>query len=203
MSKIIEVPIKYNWQVNNDSFVGKFKGSAQCGPTSVCQMLSAFIPDASTDEFVKKFIEKIDGEWLSGKVKNRLSAFQFNYASSIDFFLKEYKVNRKAIVIPHSGTLDDIVKALEGGSPIACSTMLTKDGHYVTINGIDLDKKVFKMKDPFGLFDFKTQKYAKVADGAGDTDYSIDSLSPFLEKSAIAATGGAKKGFRFIYLGKS
>jgi hypothetical protein len=202
MSKVIEVPIKLNWQVNNDSFGGKFKGSAQCGPTSVSQMLSAFIPEASTDEFVKKFIEKIDGEWLSGKVKNRLSAYQFNYAPVIDFFLKEYKVPRKAVVVPHSGTIDTMIKALEEGSPLACSTMLTKDGHYVTINGIDQVRGVFKMKDPFGLYDFKTEKYIKVADGAGDTEYPINSLSIYLEKSSVAASGGKKKGFRFIYLGK-
>lgn len=202
MSQLIEVPIKLNWQVNNHNFGGKFKGSAQCGPTSVSQMLSAFIPDAATDEFVKKFIEKIDEEWLSGKVKTRLSAFQHNYAPVIDFFLKEYGVNRKAVVVPHSGTIEKMIEALRDGSPLACSTMLTGDGHYVTINGIDLDKRVFKMKDPFGLYDFKTKKYVKVADGAGDTDYPIDSLSPFLEKSASAASRGTKKGFRFIYIGK-
>jgi hypothetical protein len=198
----IDIPIKLNWQVNNDSFGGKFKGSAQCGPTSASQMLSAFIPEASTDEFVKKFIQRIDADWLSGKVKNRQSAFQFNYAPTIDFFLKEYKIARKAVVVPHSGTIDTIIEAIENGSPIMASTMLTGDGHYVTISGINTKTKMFKMKDPFGLFDFKTAKYIKVADGAGNAEYPIDSLSVYLEKSSVAASGGSKKGFRFIYLGK-
>lgn len=196
----IEVPVKFNWQVNNYNFGGKFKGSAQCGPTSASQMLSAFIPEASSDEFVRKFIEKIDEQWLSGKIKTRQSAFQFNYGPVLDHFLKEYGVPRKSVTVPHSGTLQQLIDALRSGSPLMVSTMLTGDGHYVTVNGVDTVKKVFKMKDPYGLFDFKTSKYTKVADGAGNTEYPIDQLSKYMEKSSEVASGKTKKGFRFIYL---
>jgi hypothetical protein len=195
----IEVPIVYNWQVNNYNFNNKFKGSAQCGPTSTCQMLSAFIKEASSDTFVKEFIEKIDGDWLSGKVKNRLSASQFNYKPTIDHFLKKYNINKQAIVIQGGGTIEDVVHALKLGSPIMASTMLTGDGHYITINGIDLKRNVFKVKDPFGLFDFKTKKYIKVADGVGDTEYDIIDLSVYMDKSSMAVT--KKKGYRFIWIG--
>lgn len=195
----IEIPIEYNWQVNNFNFNNKFKGSAQCGPTSCSQMLSAFIKEASSDTFVKEFIEKIDGDWLNGKVENRRSAFQFNYKPVIDFFLKKYNINKQAIVIQGGGTIQDIIKALNLGSPIMCSTMLTGDGHYITINGIDTNKNVFKVKDPFGLFDFKSKKYIKVIDKVGDTEYSINDLSIYMEKSSMVAT--KKKGFRFIWIG--
>lgn len=196
---IIEIPIVYNWQVNNHNFNGKFKGSAQCGATSCSQMLSAFIKEASSDTFVKEFIEKIDGDWLSGKIKNRQSAFQFNYKATIDFFLKKYSINKQAIVIQGGGTIKDVIKALQSGSPIMFSTMLTNDGHYITINGIDTKRNVFKVKDPFGLFDFKTKKYIKVSDGVGDTEYSISDLTPYLEKSSMVAV--KKNGFRFIWIG--
>lgn len=195
----IEIPIEYNWQVNNFNFDNKFKGSAQCGGTSCCQMLSTFIKDASSDTFVKEFIEKIDGEWLIGKIKNRPSAFQNNYKPVIDFFLKKYNINKQAIVIQGGGTIEDVIKALRLGSPLMCSTKLTDDGHYITINGIDTNKNVFKVKDPFGLFDFKTKKYIKVIDKAGDTEYPINDLSIYMEKSSMVASN--KKGFRFIYVG--
>jgi hypothetical protein len=196
---IIEVPITYNWQVNNFNFNNKFKGSAQCGPTSCSQMLSAFIKEASSDTFVKEFVEKIDGDWLSGKVQTRQSAFQFNYKGTIDYFLKKYNINKQAIVLQSGGTINDVIKALQLGSPLMCSTMLTGEGHYITINGIDTSKNVFKVKDPFGLFDFKTKRYIKVIDGAGDTEYPINDLTPYLEKSSMTAT--KKGGFRFIWIG--
>lgn len=197
----IEIPIIYNWQVNNHNFNNKFKGSAQCGPTSTCQMLSAFIKEASSDTFVKEFIEKIDKDWLNEKVKNRLSASQFNYKPSIDYFLKKYNINKQAIVVQGGGTIENVIHALKLGSPIMASTMLTGDGHYITINGVEINenKKVFKVKDPYGLFDFKLKKYVKIVDGAGDTEYKIDDLSPYMDKSSMAVT--KKKGYRFIWIG--
>lgn len=196
---IIEIPIIYNWQVNNFNFNSKFKGSAQCGPTSCSQMLSAFIKEASSDTFVKEFIEKIDSDWLSGKVKNRQSAFQFNYKPAIDYFLKKYNINKQAIVVQGGGTIQDVIHSLKLGSPLMVSTMLTGEGHYITINGIDTKRNIFKVKDPFGLFDFKTKKYIKVIDGAGDTEYSITDLSVYMDKSSMAVT--KKNGYRFIWIG--
>lgn len=193
----LKIQITYNWQVNNDNLNGKFKGTAQCGPTSCCMMLSAFIPDASKDTFVKQFIEIIDKDWLSDKVKNRQSAFQFNYEKSINEVLKKNNINKKAIVKPHSATVNDIKNALAKGSPVMTSTMLTKDGHYICIVGIDNDN--FIVHDPYGRFDFQKNTYVEIKDNIGAfIKYPIKLLSVAMEKSSKAV--GAKGGYRVIWV---
>ena len=195
----LKVQITYNWQVNNNNLNGKFKGNAQCGPTSCCMTLSAFISDASKDEFVKKFIEIIDKDWLDGKIKTRQSAFQFNYEKTINQLLKENSINKKAIVKPHSGTIEDITHALSKGSPIMTSTMLTKDGHYIVIVGINPVNGYFIVHDPYGRFDFQKNTYVEVKDGVGAfIQYPINLLSLAMEKSSLAAAN--KKGYRVIWI---
>lgn len=195
----LKIQITYNWQVNNDTLNGKFKGTAQCGPTSCCMMLSAFIPDASKDTFVKQFIEIIDKDWLSGKVNSRASASQFNYEKSINQVLKENNINKKAIVKPHSATLDDIVHAITKGSPVMTSTKLTLDGHYICIVGINQKDGYFIVHDPYGRFDFQKSSYVEVKDGVGAfIKYPINLLSLAMEKSSLGAAN--KKGFRIIWI---
>jgi len=195
----LKVMITYNWQVNNDNLNGKFKGSAQCGPTSCCMTLSAFIPDASKDSFVKEFIEHIDKDWLSGKVKTRSSAFQFNYAPVMTNFLKKYNINKKVIVKPHSATIEDIKNALTKGSPIMTSTMLTSYGHYICIVGVNTKDNYFIVHDPFGKYDFQKNTYTEIKDGVGAfIKYPINSLSLAMEKSSKGA--GGKGGYRIIWI---
>jgi hypothetical protein len=194
----LKIQITYNWQVNNDNLNGKFKGTAQCGPTSCCMTLSAFIPDASKDEFVKKFIEMIDKDWLSGKIKTRQSAFQFNYEKTINEILKQNSINKKAIVKPHSGTINDVVHALTKGSPIMTSTMLTKDGHYICIVGVNQKDGYFVVHDPYGRYDFQKNAYAEVKDNVGAfIKYPINLLSLAMEKSSNTV---GKKGYRIIWI---
>ena len=194
----LKIQIKYNWQVNNDNLNGKFKGTAQCGATSCCMTLSAFIPEASTDEFVKKFIEIIDKDWLLGKIKTRQSAFQFNYEPVINKVLKEHTISKKAIVKPFGATLQDIKYALTKGSPLMTSTMLTKDGHYICIVGLNEKDGYFIVHDPFGRFDFQKNAYAEVKDGVGAfVKYPINLLSLAMEKST---KGLGKSGFRVIWV---
>jgi hypothetical protein len=194
----LKIQITYNWQVNNDNLNGKFKGTAQCGPTSCCMTLSAFIPDASKDEFVKKFIEMIDKDWLSGKIKTRQSAFQFNYEKTINEILKQNSINKKAIVKPHSGTINDVVHALTKGSPVMTSTMLTKDGHYICIVGVNQKDGYFIVHDPYGRFDFQKNTYIEVKDNVGAfIKYPINLLSLAMEKSSNTV---GKKGYRIIWI---
>jgi hypothetical protein len=199
---MIKLEVPYNWQVNNDTLNGRFKGTAQCGPTSACIMLSAFIAEASKDSFIKEFISEIDATWLDGKT-SRKSAFQSNYEVTINKFLQKYSIKRKAIVKPHSATLDDIKKALNSNSPIMVSTKLTKDGHYVCMVGIDEENKNFIFHDPFGKFDFVKNAYVEIKDKAGEyISYPIDKMSAVMEESSRAANGPRAKGFRIIYLGE-
>jgi uncharacterized protein YvpB len=197
---MIKLNVPYNWQVNNDSFSNKFKGSSQCGPTSCCVMLSAYIKDADKDSFVKEFITDIDAQWLKGSGE-RKSAFQSNYKPSIEKYLKKYNINKKVVVKSSGGTIDDIKKALSSGSPIMTSTKLTDAGHYVCMVGIDEEKGMFIFHDPYGRFDFTTNKYAEVKDKAGEyIEYPIDKMTLVMEASSKAAMGVKASGFRIIYL---
>jgi ethanolamine utilization cobalamin adenosyltransferase len=204
---MIKLDVPYNWQVNNDTIVIKeqninFKGTAQCGPTSACIMMSAFIPEAASDKFVKEFITDIDASWLQGK-SSRKSAFQSNYETSINKFLQKYGVKRKAVVKPHGGTIDDIKKALNSGSPIMTSTKLTGDGHYICMVGLDEENKSFIFHDPYGKFDFFKKSYTEVKDFAGEyVSYPMDKMIQVMEESSKAANGPRVKGFRIIYLGE-
>jgi len=194
----IELEINYNWQVNNDNFSGKFKGSAQCGGTSACLMLSAYIPEASEDSFVKSFIELIDADWLSGKSKDRLSAFQSNYEKPINQILAKHNIPKKCVVRPHSATLQEIYDALKSGSPVFTSTRLTNDGHYICIVGWEESTKSFIVHDPYGKFDFSKDKYSEVKDGVGAyIRYPYELLSKAMIKSSQTV---GKSGFRVIYI---
>lgn len=196
--KDIKINIKYNWQVNNNNLNGKFKGSAQCGPTSCCMTLSAFIPEASTDKFIKSFIEIIDKDWLNGK-GDRQSAFQYNYEKPINQILDQNGINKKAIVKPHSATIDELYSALVSGSPVMTSTRLTEDGHYICIVGWDEQTGSFIVHDPYGRFDFKTNKYIEVKDNVGAfVKYKFEDLSKAMIKSSQMF---GKSGFRIIYIG--
>lgn len=197
----LKIEIKYNWQVNNNNLNGKFKGTAQCGPTSCCMMLSSYIPEASTDDFVKSFIEIIDKDWLSGKVTSRASAFQFNYEKSINQVLDKYKIPKKAIVRPHSATLEELHGALKSGSPVMTSTRMTNDGHYICIVGWDETTKSFIVHDPFGRFDFQKNAYVEVKDGVGAfIKYPYELLSKAMIKSS-QTVNSKSNGFRIIYIG--
>jgi hypothetical protein len=197
---MIKLTVPYNWQVDNDSFTNKFRGSSQCGPTSCCIMLSPFIPDAAKDSFVKEFITEMDSEWLKG-IGSRKSAFQANYKIVIEKYLKKYNINKKVVLKAHGATIDDIKKALNGGSPVMVSTMLTTSGHYVCLVGVDEAKGVFIFHDPYGRFDFGSNKYVEVKNGVGAyIEYPINRVGLAMEASSKAAMGPKSTGFRIIYL---
>jgi hypothetical protein len=199
-----KLDVAHNWQVDNNSFSNKFKGSSQCGPTSCCIMLSAYIEEAEKDSFIKEFISDMDSKWLKG-VGERKTAVQGNYKSGIESYLKKHKLEGKlqVKVHPSGATLEDIKEALSFGSPIMTSTKLTDAGHYICMVGIDEEKGVFIFHDPYGRFDFKTDKYAEVKDKAGEyVEYPIKDMIPVMEASSKAANGPKASGFRIIYLEK-
>lgn len=200
MSNTLQVNTPYNWQVNNDSFGGTFRGSAQCGPTSACTVLSAFVPQASTDDYVKSFISEMDGDWLSKKSKIRLSAFQSNYSKVLQSHLDRHSVQRKVVTLPSGGTLANVEESLRSGSPLMASTKLTKDGHYLVIVGYDYDSKEYVVHDPYGLYDFASSSYKVVKDGVGaNARYPAQLFEPFLVLSSKAAVGPRATGFRLLY----
>ena len=197
---MIKLYVPYNWQVDNDNFSNKFKGSSQCGPTSCCIMLSAYISEASKDSFIKEFISDMDSQWLNG-IGERRTAYQGNYKLAIEKYLKKHNINKKVVLRASGGTLKEIREALESGSPVMTSTKLTDSGHYICMVGIDEEKGVFIFHDPYGRFDFKNDKYAMVKDKAGEyVEYPIDRMTQIMEASSKGAMGAKSSGFRIIYL---
>jgi hypothetical protein len=202
---MIKINVPYNWQVDNEAIVREdldinFKGSSQCGPQSACMFLSTWIPDFSKDSFVKKYIMRIDKDWISGKKENRISSFQANHVPIIQLYLNEYKISRTVLVVPYGGKLELVIQSLENGSPLVLSTKLTSAGHYIVIVGWDEKARDFICHDPFGVFDFDKKKYKLIKDQVGAfVRYGYDDIMPFLEMSSKAASNNKFGGMRFIY----
>ena len=198
MAKIKRL-IKHNWQVDNFGFE-KLKSTAQCGYTSACMVLSAKIQDASNDWFVKEFIMEMDKDFIIGKAGARKGASQGNYKKVMDHYLQKYDTPYQTKVVPQGATLDTIIKALESGSPLMASTMLTESGHYITIVGVDTERGVLICKDPFGGFNFKTKKYTVTAAAGDDVEYAFNDIFPVMEKSSKAVFGANAAGFRVLWV---
>ncbi|MEQ9364551.1 MAG: hypothetical protein RIF32_09920, partial [Leptospirales bacterium] len=73
MSNPINVP--YNSQRDNAGLAG-LAGTSQCGYTAAAMMLSAFLPDAATDDFVAYLIKRMEpaygGATLADKILDRI-----------------------------------------------------------------------------------------------------------------------------------
>jgi hypothetical protein len=198
MAKIKRL-IKYNWQVDNFGF-DRLRSTAQCGYTSAAMVLSARIPDASNDWFVKEFIMEMDKDFIIGKSKTRRGAAQGNYKAVMDKYLHKYDLPFQTKVVPQGGTQDTIIKALESGSPLMASTMLTTSGHYICIIGIDTERSVLICHDSFGKFDFKTKKYTVNAKAGESVEYNYADIFPVMEASSRAVFGKNATGFRILWV---
>jgi hypothetical protein len=198
MAKITRL-VKYNWQVDNFGF-DKLKSTAQCGYTSACMVLSTKIPDASNDWFVKEFVMEMDKDFIIGKSGTRKGASQGNYKAIMDKYLHKYDLHFQTKVVTQGATQDTILKALESGSAIMASTMLTSSGHYICISGIDTDRQVLICKDPYGKFDFKTKKYTVNATAGDGVEYNFIDIFPVMEASSKAVFGKNATGFRILWV---
>jgi hypothetical protein len=162
--------------------------------------LSTWIPDFAKDIFVKKYIMRIDKEWINGKKEDRISSFQANHVPVIQAYLDEYKINRKVLVVPYGGKLETLIEALKNGSPSVLSTKLTSAGHYIVVVGWDESTKDLICHDPYGVFDFDKKTYKVVKDKVGAyVRYSLDDIMPILEMSSKGASNNKFGGMRFIY----
>lgn len=203
MKKVLKV--KNNRQQNNTAFKG-LPGSSQCGPTSCAMLLSHFIPRYTEDKAVAELIQEIEpmygtptiGQavlaampWMKGK---RLTAFGDTYPHVINAILKRHGIKKVAKFQGTGGTDQDMIKAIDGGSPCLLSTMLSSSGHFILVIGYEMNKsgqvQAWICNDPYGnaLTGYK--------DAKGD---AVSYPWGFLSDAATKSDPN-KKGYRFTYI---
>jgi uncharacterized protein YvpB len=196
MRKILKV--KHNDQIDN-SKLGRITPGGQCGYTSACMVLSAFIPEAENDKFVESFILMMDLDFVNNKSNTRQGAVLTNYPKQLDKLLMDYLVPRKTKILPHSGTNDDIIKAINIGCPVMAATKITNDGHFICIIGYDDERKCWIVNDPYGQYSFADSKYIKIGKHSGSgVEYPYTLLAQAMIKSSNVATG--KNGYRLLWI---
>ena len=195
------IRIIYNSQRDNSPFAG-LPGSSQCGYASASMMLSAFLPDTSSDEFVKNLILRmepaygqadLDDEileeipWARGQ---RLGMYGDAYAVACEEILQERGVRAHLQWRPTAGTTDELEAAIqECGSPAMLSTKITVSGHYICVVGFDAEHWI--CHDPYGNGYLGYRAYQ---DGA-----FVKYPRAWLESRAIPSDPH-KKGLRFMYI---
>lgn len=196
MKKILE--IHHNDQVDNKR-LGRITPGGQCGYTSACMVLSTVIEEAKSDQFVERFITMMDVDFINAVSNRRNGAILTNYEGILNKLLKDYIVAKRAKVMPYGATNEDVIRAIDKGSPVMAATMLTKDGHFLVIVGYDTERKVWIVNDPYGQFSFADSKYIKIGKGSGkNVEYPYSLLGAAMIRSSRVATG--KTGYRILWL---
>lgn len=196
MRKVLD--IKQNDQINNKQ-LGRIKGSWQCGYTSAAMVLSLVYEPAKTDQFIIDLILRMDRAYVENKSDTRNGAFLVRYPDYLNAILKENNIAKKVKLVQHSGTNNDIIQAINSGSPVMCSTMLTKDGHYIVIIGYDDERKFWIVNDPYGHYDFAKSRYGLIGNNSGaSVEYPYTLLGNAMVQSSRIVTG--KTGYRLLWL---
>lgn len=196
MRKVLD--IKQNDQIDNKQ-LGRIKPSWQCGYTAAAMLLSSVVQEASTDEFISELIILMDDEYIKNKTNTRNGAFLARYPDHITTILKNKNINKKVRFVPNSGNNNDIIKAINSGSPVMCSTMITDEGHYILIIGYDEDRKIWIVNDPYGQYSFAESKYVKIGKNSGSqVEYPYSLLGNAMVRSSKLATN--KSGYRLLWL---
>lgn len=193
----IDLPVQGNYQLDNKNFP-KIPPSSQCGYTSLAVLLSQFIPDAKSDDFIYEMIKYFEKDFLIGK-GNRFGSSMPNHVFMAQFYLKKYGIDRQVIFKPHSGTIAEIIEILQKGYAIGVAGMMTSSGHFMVISGYSELRKAFKVQDPYKLFDFDKGKYTNQS--GLNVYYPVDRFTKYLEASSLVASSNTKKGIRFYYIG--
>jgi hypothetical protein len=193
----IALQVQGNEQLNNFN-IGSLRASSQCGYTMDAMILSQFIPEAKDDKFIKEIIEHFEKNFLAGRGR-RFGLTMDNHVFINEYYLKKYGIKRKIHFTPHSGTIADIIAALNKGYAIGCAGMMTSHGHFMVIIGYSEIRKSFLMHDPYKRFDFDAKRYTN--ESGLNVYYPIDKFMPYLVASSLAASGNTKKGIRFYYIG--
>ncbi len=157
MSNPINVP--YNSQRDNPAFAG-LPGTSQCGYTAAAMMLSAFLPEASSDAFVAHLIERMEPAYgratLADKILDRipwargmrLGMFGDAYAVACEEILREREASARIVWTPGGGAPATLEAAIDQGSPAMLSTKITSSGHYICVVGYDSGHWI--CHDPYG-----------------------------------------------------
>lgn len=196
MRKVLD--IKQNDQIDNKQ-LGRIKASWQCGYTSAAMLLSSVMEEAKTDKFIEELVILFDDDYIKNKSNTRNGAFLAKYPEHLNTILKKRNINKKVVFMPHSGGNNHIIQAINNGSPVMCSTMITKEGHYVLIIGYDDDRKVWIVNDPYGHFSFAESKYKLIGKNSGaGVEYPYTLLGNAMIKSSKLAAN--KTGYRLLWL---
>ena len=196
MRKVLD--IKQNDQIDNKQ-LGRIKASWQCGYTSAAMLLSSVMEEAKTDKFIEELVILFDDDYIKNKSNTRNGAFLAKYPEHLNAILKKKNINKKVIFMPHSGGNNHIIQAINNGSPVMCSTMITNEGHYVLIIGYDDDRKVWIVNDPYGHFSFAESKYKLIGKNSGaGVEYPYTLLGNAMIKSSKLAAN--KTGYRLLWL---
>lgn len=193
----IDLPVIGNYQLDNKAFP-KIPASSQCGYTSLAVLLSQFIPEAKSDEFIYEMIKYFEKDFLVGK-GNRFGSSMVNHVFMAQFYLKKYGIDRQVIFKPHSGTIQEVIEILQKGYALGVAGMMTTSGHFMVISGYSELRKAFKVQDPYKLFDFDKGKYTNQS--GLNVYYPVDRFLKYLEASSLMASQNTKKGIRFYYIG--
>lgn len=196
MRKVLD--IKQNDQIDNKQ-LGRIKASWQCGYTSAAMLLSSVMEEAKTDKFIEELVILFDDDYIKNKSNTRNGAFLAKYPEHLNSILKKRKINKKVVFMPHSAGNNHIIQAINNGSPVMCSTMITNEGHYVLIIGYDDDRKVWIVNDPYGHFSFAESKYKLIGKNSGaGVEYPYTLLGNAMIKSSKLAAN--KTGYRLLWL---
>ena len=193
----IGLPVTGNYQLDNKAFP-KIPPSSQCGYTSLAVLLSQFIQEAKSDEFIYEMIKYFEKDFAIGKAR-RFGSMMQNHVFMCQFYLKKYGIDRQVIFKPHSGTIGEIIEILKKGYAVGVAGMMTGDGHFMVISGYSELRKAFKVQDPYKLFDFDKGKYTNLS--GLNVYYPVDRFTKYLEASSLMASQNTKKGIRFYYIG--
>lgn len=194
----IDLPVQGNEQLDNFKYP-RLAASSQCGYTSLAVILSQFIPDATSDKFIKDMIDFFEKEFLETKVNTRFGSSMANHVFMAEFYLKKYNVKKKVYFTPFGGTIEQVIEALSKGYAVGIAGMMTESGHFMVITGYSELRKAFKMQDPYRKFDFVKKRYANQS--GLNVYYPVADLLPYLEASSRAVTQGKHGGIRFYYIG--
>lgn len=164
-------------------------------------MLSAFLPDASSDAFVTYMIKRMEPVYgratLAEKILDRipwargrrLGMYGDAYAVACEEILRERGVNARIVWTPGGGSQATLEAAIGQGSPAMLSTMITPSGHYICVVGYDAGNWI--CHDPYGD---GYHGYRANRDG-GFVKYP----RTWLETRAVRSDP-TKRGLRFMYV---
>jgi len=175
ISKILDIP--YNTQVDNTvSYFGEshiqLDAGSQCGLVMAAHVNFPITGDIS-DEWVQAYAERLDMPgsdlheavkkeipwfWLdkNGKARQnvRLSSAINSHAIATRIIGQTVNSNLK-VKLCQVASIDEVIQAIDNGSPVGIFTKLTPSGHFITIIGYENDDNgtvTFICHDGYGNF---------------------------------------------------